>query len=148
MFVTHEAIFKNWEKNYFCNFFVPPERQVHTNPPPLFWKRADQAPAGRHSATFPSEQAGKGTDSMPHIHRLFSGEGETKHISMGEYNPYLQSSPFPLASPTSSNYHQAATHQECHLGEREQVITNIPTMFENLSILLMQFFFIYITWFS
>lgn len=79
-----------------------------------FQNRNFQAPDGKHSTTFPSEQAGEGTGSMPHIHSLSSWEGEPKHISTGDDNPYLQSAPLPLAYPPSFNYNQAATHQECH----------------------------------
>lgn len=120
----HEAIFQTEEKNYYCPSFFKPTRATSTQILFLhFQTRNFQAPAGKHSATFPSEQAGEGTGSMPHIHRLSSWEGEPKHISTGDYNPYLQSAPFPLASPPSCNYNQAATHQEHHqwLSRRERI---------------------------
>lgn len=93
--------------------------------------------------TFTSKHTGEGTGSMPHIRRLFSKEGEPKHIST-DMLPYLKSSFFPLASPPS-----AFTIKQLHIknvtcnyvGEREQVTTNVPTTFENLLILLMQFIY-------
>lgn len=116
----HEVILQNegWKEkkgsDFYTSFSPTKEKYPHKSSSSI-WKENWPGSCWEAFSRFPQQQAGEGTDSMTHIHRLFSGEGKPKHINMGDYNLHLQSPPFPLASPPSSNYHQTATHQECHL---------------------------------
>lgn len=61
-----------------------------------FQKINYQAPDGKHSATFPSEQAGEGTGSMPHIAASPLGK-ESQSISAQEIIILISNlPPFPL----------------------------------------------------
>lgn len=72
----------------------------------------------------------------------FSREGNPRHTSRTDYNPYHQTPSSLLAFPPSFNYHQAAPHQECHMQlarRKKERNTTTFTMPEHPSMLLTQY---------